>query len=249
MSFIQINNLTHIFPDGSTGLKEINISIKAGDFLVIAGANGSGKTTLCRHLNGLLRPTSGSVLLDGISVSKDLLRARQIVGMVFQNADTQIVGESVYSDIAFGPENLGLNRREIDARVERVMEIVGLQDLGHQKPHLLSGVEKRRLAIAGVLAMNPEILVFDEPFSNLDYSGGQQLLNQIIHLHKSGHSIIIVTHELEKVINYADHLILMQNGRIVRAGVPETLMGEVEAFGVREPCTSKYGLGLQSWLS
>ncbi len=249
MSFIQINNLSHIFPDGSTGLNDINLSIQSGEFLVIAGANGSGKTTLCRHLNGLLRPTVGSVLLDGISVSKDLLRARQIVGMVFQNADTQIVGETVYSDIAFGPENLGLNRQEIDARVERAMEVVGLQDFGHQKPNLLSGGEKRRLAIAGILAMNPEILVFDEPFSNLDYVGGQQLLNQIIQLHKSGHSIIIVTHELEKVVAYADRLILMEKGRIVRAGNPNTLMGEVEIFGVREPCTSKYGLGLRSWLS
>jgi len=249
MGFIQINNLTHIFSDGSIGLKDINLSIQPGEFIVIAGANGSGKTTLCRHLNGLLRPTHGSVLLDGKSVSKDLLRARQMVGMVFQNADTQIVGETVYSDIAFGPENLGLNRQEVEARVGRVMEIVGLQDLGHQKPHLLSGGEKRRLAIAGVLAMNPEVLVFDEPFSNLDYVGGQQLLNQIILLHKSGHSIIIVTHELEKVISYADQLILMANGCIVRTGTPDTLMGEVEAFGVREPCTSKYGLGLRSWLS
>ena len=249
MGFIQIDDLTHIFPDGSTGLSGINLSIQSGEFLVIAGANGSGKTTLCRHLNGLLRPTNGSVLLDGVSVSKNLLRARQIVGMVFQNADTQIVGETVYSDIAFGPENLGLKRQEIEARVESVMEIVGLQDFRHQKPHLLSGGEKRRLAIAGVLAMNPEILVFDEPFSNLDYVGGQQLLNQIIQLHNSGHSIIIVTHELEKVIGYADRLILMENGHIVRAGKPEKLMGEVEAFGVREPCTSKFGLGLRSWLS
>jgi biotin transport system ATP-binding protein len=139
MGFIQINNLTHIFPDGSTGLNDINLSIQPGEFLVIAGANGSGKTTLCRHLNGLLRPTHGSVLLDGISVSKDLLRARQIVGMVFQNADTQIIGETVYTDIAFGPENLGLNRQEINARVESAMEIVGLQDFAYQKPYLLSG--------------------------------------------------------------------------------------------------------------
>ncbi|NQU64501.1 MAG: ABC transporter ATP-binding protein, partial [SAR324 cluster bacterium] len=189
------------------------------------------------------------VLLDGLSVSKDLLRARQMVGMVFQNADTQIVGETVHSDIAFGPENLGLNRVEIEARVERVLEIVGLQGLRDQKPHLLSGGEKRRLAIAGVLAMNPEILVFDEPFSNLDYPGALQLLNQIIHLHECGHSIIIVTHELEKIIAHVDRLVLMQNGSIVRVGEPAALMGEVEVFGVREPCASKYGKGLQSWLT
>lgn len=249
MSLIQIINLSHIFPDGSFGVKDINLSIKAGEFLAIAGANGSGKTTLCRHLNGLLRPTSGSVLLDGLSVSKDLLRARQKVGMVFQNADTQIVGETVYSDIAFGPENLGLHRDEIEVRVERVMRTVGLQGLRDQKPHLLSGGEKRRLAIAGVLAMNPEVLVFDEPFSNLDYPGGLQLLNQIIHLHECGHSIIIVTHELEKIIAHAERLVLMQDGRIVRIGEPDALMGEVERFGVREPCTSKYGMGVQSWLA
>lgn len=249
MNLIDIQHLTHLFHDGSCGLDDVSLSISGGEFLVVAGANGSGKTTLCRHLNGLLRPTSGTVRLEGRSVSKNLLWARQRVGMVFQNADTQIVGETVYADIAFGPENLGLKHSEVRARVEAAMETVGLQELGQQKPHLLSGGEKRKLAIAGVLAMNPSVLVFDEPFSNLDYPGSCQLLKQILRLHESGHTIIVVTHELEKVIAHIDRLILMQGGRIMEDGKPELLLKEVEKYGVREPFSSRYGKGLESWLA
>ncbi len=249
MSLIQMRNLTHVFQDGSHGIEGVDLTIENGEFIAIAGANGSGKTTLCRHLNGLLKPTRGDVLLDGLSVTKDLLKARQMVGMVFQNADTQIVGETVYGDIAFGPENLGLKRREVDLRVTAAMKTVGLQELKNKNPHLLSGGEKRRLAIAGVLAMNPKILVFDEPFSNLDYPGGCQILRQILCLHESGHTIVVVTHELEKIIAHVDRLVLMQNGRIVKVGDPDSLLKEVERFGVREPCTSRFGQGLQPWLT
>ncbi|MCP4750300.1 MAG: ABC transporter ATP-binding protein [Proteobacteria bacterium] len=249
MNIIEIQNLSHFFPDGSCGIDDVNLAIENGEFVVIAGENGSGKTTLCRHLNGLLSPKSGTVLLDGIPVQRDLVRARQMVGMVFQNADSQIVGETVYADVAFGPENLRLQRSEISGRVARVIEAVGLQDLVDHKPHTLSGGEKRRLAIAGVLAMDPKVLVFDEPFSNLDYPGSVQVLNQILALHRAHHTILIVTHELEKVVAHADRLVIMQNGRIVKNGSPLDIIKEVENFGVREPCTSRLGKGVGSWLS
>lgn len=249
MSLISINNLSHVFSDGSYGIRDITLSIEAGVFLVLAGANGSGKTTLCRHFNGLLRPTAGQVLVNGLSVAEDLQKARQLVGMVFQNPDTQIVGETVAADVAFGPENLGLKREVVVARVNSALKTVGLIDLKERQPHWLSGGEKRRLAIAGVLAMKPQVLVFDEPFSNLDYPGSCQILKQIIALHTGGHTVILVTHELEKVIAHSDRLVIMAEGRIVADGDPVSLIKTVERYGVREPCASRFGKELEPWFT
>jgi biotin transport system ATP-binding protein len=249
MNIIEIENLRHCFADGTVGLDGINLSIQAGSFAVIAGPNGSGKTTLLRHLNGLLLPTDGMVRLAGMPVEADLLKARQYVGMMFQDADSQIVGETVYEDVAFGPENLRLERLEIQKRVIRALQTVGLQDLADQRPHLLSGGEKRRLAIAGVLAMEPRVIVFDEPFASLDYPGVKQVLQHIVDLHRSGHTILVTTHDLEKVIAHADRLILMQSGRIVRDGSPKEIVGHLEAFGVRKPCAVRLGGETESWLN
>jgi biotin transport system ATP-binding protein len=160
---------SHRFADGTAGLKDVTLTFDEGEFTVIAGANGSGKTTLLRHLNGLLFPESGSVTVCGKSVRQHPLAARQQVGMVFQDADSQIVGETVYDDAAFGPENLALARDEIDQRVNQALAAVGSLRFENKQPHHLSGGEKRRLAIAGVLAMAPRVLLMDEPFSNLDY--------------------------------------------------------------------------------
>ena len=249
MNIIEIENLTHRFADGTVGVESINLSIREGSFTVIAGPNGSGKTTLLRHLNGLLLPTEGMVRLAGIPVEEDLLKARQYVGMMFQDADSQIVGETVYEDVAFGPENLRLERLEIQRRVIQALRTVGLQDLADQRPHLLSGGEKRRLAIAGVLAMEPRVIVFDEPFASLDYPGVKQVLQHMLDLHRSGHTIVVTTHDLEKVIAHADRLILMQSGRIVRDGSPEEIVGHLETFGVREPCAHRLGVEAESWLN
>jgi len=217
--------------------------------VVVAGPNGSGKTTFIRHLNGLLKPTAGRVLLDGVSVSRDVVRARQLVGMVFQDPDSQIVGETVYDDVAFGPENLFLDRTEINKRVADSLQAAGLSHLAEERPHLLSGGEKRRLVIAGILAMRPRVIIFDEPFSSLDYPGVRQVLRQIVWLHQSGHTILVTTHDLEKVIAHADRLILLSEGRIVRDGLPDKVMKETERFGVREPCVSRLGLEVGSWLN
>ncbi|MGD9045403.1 MAG: ATP-binding cassette domain-containing protein [Desulfobacterales bacterium] len=249
MSIIEIENLSHRFEDGTLGLDGISLQIQEGAFVVVAGPNGSGKTTLIRHLNGLLLPTVGSVKLAGVPVKDDLQRARCLVGMMFQDADSQIVGETVYEDVAFGPENLRLNRNAIGERVTRALDVVGLTDFADQSPHLLSGGEKRRLAIAGILAMEPKVIAFDEPFASLDYPGVKQVLTQILALHRSGHTILVITHDLEKVIAHAERLIVMQKGQIVRDGVPAEIVNAVEAFGVRAPCASLLGMEVQSWLN
>jgi biotin transport system ATP-binding protein len=249
MCIIEIENLSHRFDDGTLAINGINLTIQKASFVVIAGPNGSGKTTLIRHLNGLLLPTIGAVRLDGIAVEKDLLRARQLVGMVFQDADSQIVGETVYADVAFGPENLRLQRAVIKERVLQALDAVRLTDFADKPPHLLSGGEKRRLAIAGVLAMEPRVIVFDEPFSSLDYPGVKQVLQQMIRLHRCGRTIMVTTHDLEKVIAHADRLVLMQKGKIVRDGLPAVVMRDAEACGVREPCASRWGLEVRSWLN
>jgi len=249
MNIIEIENLSHRFTDGTYGIKDINLNIRQGSFVVIAGLNGSGKTTLLRHLNGLLMPTSGTVRLSGTSIKQNLLQARQLVGMVFQDADSQIVGETVYEDVAFGPENLCLGRDQVKNRVQKALRSVGMSALAHHRPHLLSGGEKRRLAIAGILAMEPRIIIFDEPFSSMDYPGVKQVLQQILALHQSGHTIIVTTHDLEKIIAHADRLILMHDGQIVRDGKPIEIMADAEVFGVRKPCTFRLGLEAESWLN
>ncbi len=200
-------------------------------------------------MNGLLLPTAGCIKVAGVSVQKDLLRARRLVGMMFQDADSQIVGETVYADVAFGPENLRLDHAQIRKRVALALEAVGLKDFAEQRPHLLSGGEKRRLAIAGILAMQPKVIAFDEPFASLDYPGVKQVLKQILSLHRAGHTILVITHDLEKVIAHADRLIIMQQGKIVRDGVPREVVSDVETFGVRAPCASHLGLEVRTWLN
>jgi biotin transport system ATP-binding protein len=249
MNIIEIKNLSHRFADGTLGLEDVNLTIREGSFVIIAGQNGSGKTTLLKHLNGLLLPTTGTVRLAGRRVSNNVVKSRQMVGMVFQDADSQIVGETVYDDVAFGPENLCLDKNEVKRRVSNALKIVGLIDFEYQKPHLLSGGEKRRLAIAGILAMEPEVLVFDEPFSSLDYPGVKQVLKQIVSLHRSGHTILVAAHDLEKVIAHADRLVIMKNGSVVKDGMPSQLLGELEFYAIREPCASRLGMEVPSWLN
>jgi len=249
MFIIEIENLSHRFENGTLGLDGINLQIRKGAFVVVAGPNGSGKTTLIRHLNGLLLPTAGRVKVAGVSVQENRLRARRLVGMMFQDADSQIVGETVSADVAFGPENLCLARNQIDKRVRQALDAVGLRDLGDQRPHLLSGGEKRRLAIAGILAMEPVVIAFDEPFASLDYPGVKQILKQIIALHQAGHTILVITHDLEKVIAHADRLIIMQKGKIAKDGVPAEIVTDIESLGVKAPCASFQGMGVCSWLN
>lgn len=249
MALIEIHNLFHHFANGAAGLCEINLCIDAGEFVIIAGANGSGKSTLLRHLNGLLHPSQGAVYLDGHKVTRGWRQARQMVGFVFQDADCQIVGETVRDDVAFGPRNLSLPILQIQQRTDQALQAVGLAHLADQHPQTLSGGEKRRLAIAGALAMRPRILVCDEPFANLDYPGLRQVLTHITRLHHQGITIVLASHDIENVIAHASRLVIMQAGRIVRDDHPQHLMGELETYSVRQPCTVRWGQPLQSWLN
>lgn len=249
MSIIEIDNLSHRFADGKQGLDNVSLALNEGEFTVIAGANGSGKTTLLRHLNGLLTSQSGSVTVSGISVKRDPRAARRLVGMVFQEADSQIVGETVYDDVAFGPENLAFSREEIDRRVKDALAAVDLEGVEDKRPHNLSGGEKRRLAIAGVLAMRPKVLLMDEPFSNLDFPSAKKILEQILDLHRNGHTIVVSTHDLEKVVAHTQRLVVMAGGRVVKDGKPETVIECVEQHGIRLPCSLRLGLGIRPWAS
>jgi len=246
---IEIDGLRQGYPGGPAVLDGISLTIPPGQFVILAGANGCGKTTFLRHLNGLIKPPAGTVRVAGVDVHRNPLRARQLVGMVFQDPDTQIVGETVYDDVAFGPQNLGLPDPEVRRRVDAALAAVGLASLSGQRPHRLSGGEKRRVAIAGILAMESPVYVFDEPFSNLDFHGVRQVLRQIASLKTDGRTIILTTHDLEKVIGMADRLIILHQGKVVRDGAPLAAVRDSEIFGVREPDTCRMGLMPSPWLN
>ncbi|MBW1988708.1 MAG: ABC transporter ATP-binding protein [Deltaproteobacteria bacterium] len=243
---VRMEAVSHCFADGSTGLSRVSLDVAPGEFVVLCGKNGSGKTTLIRHMNALLLPTKGVVLVAGKDTRKHPANARRMVGMVFSDADAQIVGETVADDAAFGPENLGMPHQEVKARVEAALSAVGLSHLAHRPPHLLSGGEKRRLAIAGVLAVDPGVVVFDEPFSNLDFPGIVQVLEQMERLRARGVALVVATHELEKVAAMADRLVVLDQGRIAAKGPFAEVAVGLEAFGVRTPPAAGRG-GFDPW--
>jgi len=245
---IEIQNLHLHYPDGTRALKGIDLAISEGEFLLICGPNGSGKTTLIRLISGLLKPTSGSVHVNGLNPINDSSEVRRMVGMVFQDPDSQIVGETVKEDVAFGPENLGLPVEEITERVDWALQVMGLKDLSEKPCYLLSGGEKRRLAIAGVLAMRPQVILFDEPFSFLDYPGIREVLKHMVRLHREGHTLIVTTHDVEKVIAHVDRIAIIHDGELKVAGPPEELMMKLPQFGIRPPCYALLGREKVSWL-
>jgi cobalt transport protein ATP-binding subunit len=245
---IQIQNLDHHYPDGTHALKGINLTIQKGEFLLICGPNGSGKTTLIRLISGLFKPTSGSIHVNGFNTLNDSKQVRGLMGMLFQDPDSQIVGETVREDVAFGPENLGLSKNEIDTRVDWALQVMGLKDLSEKPCYLLSGGEKRRLAIAGVLAMKPQVILLDEPFSFLDYPGVQEVLKHMVNLHREGHTLIVTTHDVEKVIAHVDRIAIIYDGELKAAGPPEELMMKLHESGIRPPCYALLGKEKVSWL-
>jgi len=246
---IEITELVCRHADGTVAINGLTLTIPDGQFLIICGPNGSGKTTLIRHINGLLKPAAGSIRVDGLDPAAPDNQVRRLVGMVFQDADSQIVGETVQEDIAFGPENLGMEDADIARRVADAMQQVGLLELAEKPCHLLSGGEKRRLAIAGVLAMHPRILILDEPFANLDFHGVRQTLQQVLAFHQKGHTVIVTTHDVEKVIAHADQLAILYRGELKALGPPASLVGELANYAIRPPCYSLLGAAPVSWLS
>ena len=246
MTIIEVTSLQFRFPDGTRALNGIDLRIAKGEFIVLAGRNGSGKTVFMKHLNGLLKPEAGSVTVAGIDTVKDPLKTRKTVGLVFQNPDSQFVGQTVREEVRFGPENLRLSEMDIQNRVDHALQITGLSLKADRRPHTLSGGEKRRLALAGVLAMEPEVLVLDEPFSGLDLEGTRDVLEGILTLFHSGHTVIIITHEVEKVLAHADRMVIMAEGKIVGDGHPSDMLKTAQEFGIHIP--PKTSLEEMSWM-
>jgi energy-coupling factor transport system ATP-binding protein len=242
---ISIRDLVYTYPDGEgNAIDGVSLDIAEGSFVAVLGHNGSGKSTLAKHMNAILTPTSGTVLVNGIDTKDEnrLIEIRRTVGMVFQNPDNQIVANVVEDDVAFAPENLGVPPAEIRQRVDDALKQVGMYEYRMHAPHLLSGGQKQRVAIAGVLAMQPRCIVLDEPTAMLDPSGRREVIGAITALcRESGMTAVLITHHMDEVIN-ADRLVVMSGGRIVSDGTPKAVFSEVEhlkAEGLAVPETTE----------
>ncbi|ODR82646.1 ABC transporter ATP-binding protein [Haladaptatus sp. W1] len=231
---ITTHNLVHRFGD-AVALSGVSLTIPDGEFVVISGPNGSGKTTFVRHFNGLLSADEGTVLVDETPVEDDLVAARTRVGMVFQHPRDTFVSATVGADVAFGPENLGLPREEIDRRVETSLSAVGMADRRDARIDTLSGGECQRVAIAGALAMEPAHLVLDEPFTGLDGPARKSVVSHLETLSASGTGIIVVTHDLRDIWSLADRAVALRDGKIAVDGSPEETASELARIGIRTP--------------
>ena len=244
---IQVEHLTHTYmtdsPFAATALEDVSLTIEDGELIGLLGHTGSGKTTLVQHLNGLLKPTSGKVVVDGLDITEkdvSLLEVRRRVGLVFQYPEYQLFEETVAKDVAFGPKNLGLSEQEVDERVRYALQEVGLvyEDIAERSPFELSGGQMRRVAIAGVLAMRPKTLILDEPTAGLDPAGRRSILGMIRELHGAGGlTVVMVSHNMDDISSLATRLVVMSRGRMVLTGTPR------EVFQHRE-LLSSIGLGI-----
>ncbi|MDR1787896.1 MAG: energy-coupling factor ABC transporter ATP-binding protein [Treponema sp.] len=231
-----VHGLSKRFANGCEALVSVSMDIAEGECLLVAGSNGSGKTVLTRILAGLTEPSAGEVLFRGEPLASRIALLRRTVGLVFQDADAQIVGETVAEDIAFGPENLRLSREAVRERVEDALARFALADKRGASPRSLSGGEKRRLAVAGVAAMGCEAVILDEPFANLDWHGVRQVLQVIQNLKNDKRTVILLTHELEKALAFADRLLILHKGEIKADGPPDAVLDMLDpAWGVRDP--------------
>lgn len=230
MNIIETRNLTHIYRGKIKALDGINFTAKHGERVAIIGANGAGKSTLFKHFNGILKPTSGEVLIKGEPISsKNIIDVRRIVGLVFQDPDDQIFAPTVKQDVAFGPMNLGLSIEEIEKRVRESLETVRLTGFEERAPHHLSTGEKKKVAIAGILAMQPEVLVLDEPTAGLDPGGAMRLIKLINEMNRYlGITTIIATHEVDIVPLLADRVCIMSMGKITGEGTPLEIFSSPE---------------------
>ena len=246
---IEIENLKFVYDDAektdnSEVLSGVTLSVKRGEFLAVLGHNGSGKSTLAKHLNSILVPTEGKVLVDGMDASDESLiyDIRQKVGMVFQNPDNQIVATIVEEDVAFAPENLGVPSEEIRKRVDYALDAVNMSEYASHAPHMLSGGQKQRIAIAGVLAMKPSVLVMDEPTAMLDPIGRKEIMETVKKLNREeGMTVIMITHFMEEAAE-ADRVVVMQQGLKVMEGTPKEVfshVAELKEIGLDVPQTTE----------
>ena len=222
-------------------LDDINLDIEQGQFIAVLGHNGSGKSTLAKHINALLYPTEGAMVVDGINTSteEEIWKVRQKAGMVFQNPDKQSIGSVVEEDVGFGPENMGVETDEIWRRVNKSLEATGMTAYRSHSPNKLSGGQKRRVAIAGVLAMEPEVLILDEPTAGLDPRGRDEILDQIAMLHEERKiSVVLVSHSMEDIAKYVERMIVMNKGEKAFDGAPKEVFShykELESMGLAAP--------------
>jgi energy-coupling factor transport system ATP-binding protein len=257
-AIIETKQLTHTYSRGTpfehTALDRVDFSAARGEYLAVIGRTGSGKSTLIQHLNGLLKPTAGQVLFDGADIWETKERTRQVrcqVGLVFQYPEYQLFEETVYQDIAFGPKNMGLDTDEVDRRVRQSARFVGLEPgVLEKSPFDLSGGQKRRVAIAGVIAMEPQVLVLDEPTAGLDPSGSARILDNIRTYHQEKNAcIILVSHSMEEVAREAARLVVIHQGTIPIQGPPEAVFAhgeELEAMGLGVPAMTRVFARLRS---
>lgn len=226
---ITVENLTHVYPNGVEALCGVSIEICKGEYLAIVGQNGSGKTTLAKHLNGLLKPTQGTIKVG----DKDASKARvselsRIIGYVFQNPDDMLFCNSVEEEIGFGPRMIGCSKDEIQRRVTETIQVLGLESLRDQHPFALSLGDRQRLAVACALSMEPEVFVFDEPTTGQDYFGGQRIMAIIDRLHASGKTIIIITHDMQMVAEHARRVVVVSAGQIALDAPPDKAFAQIE---------------------
>lgn len=232
-SIISVKNVTYEYKDEETtvaAVKALSLEIERGSFTVILGHNGSGKSTLAKMLNGLNKPTSGDIFVDGINTKdeENEIEVKRKVGMVFQNPDNQIIASIVEEDVAFGPENLGVPPKEIKKRVDDALKAVDMLEFKESTPHRLSGGQKQRIAIAGIIAMQPECLVLDEPTAMLDPKGRAEIIETLIRLNKEkGITVVLITHYMEEAQN-ADRVLVMNDGEIIADNKPKVIFSDVE---------------------
>jgi len=249
---IFIEHLTHLYSPGSPlqvkALDDITLQIEAGEFLAIIGQSGSGKSTLVQHFNGLLKPSSGNIYLEGQNITVkgvNLRLIRQRVGMIFQYPEQQLFEETVFDDVAFGPRNLGITEEDVEKRVQNALALVGLdkQKVGSRSPFQLSGGQMRRVAIAGVLAMQPDYLILDEPTANLDPQGRDEILFLLDKLNKEQKvTIILVSHSMEEVARFAERIVVVHEGKVLTVGTLAEVFAEesqLEKVGLALPPITK----------
>ena len=245
MSIIKFENVHYTYPgDQLESLCGVSLEIEEGSFVAVLGHNGSGKSTLAKHMNAILTPTEGKVTVCGIDSADEerLIQLRRNVGMVFQNPDNQIVANVVEDDVAFAPENLGVEPKEIRRRVDVALKLVGMYDKRQHAPHLLSGGQKQRVAIAGVIAMEPKIIVLDEPTAMLDPIGREEVISTVTRLcREKGMTVVLITHHMDECVG-ADRLIVMSNGSIVADGLPAEVFADIDLMereGLAVPETTR----------